>query len=58
MQMIPRLLPWVIGWINQYVKHRGDTGLGENNNFGLKHVASGLFVGQVGRDVWNTHINE
>lgn len=32
--MISRFLPWVTGWINQHVKHRGNAGLGENVDFG------------------------
>lgn len=38
------------------MSNRGDAGLGENNDFGMKHVVSGLFVGQIGRDVWKTHV--
>lgn len=50
--MISIFLHWVIEWSNQYVKHRGDIGLGENDDFGLEHVHSGLLTGQVGGDIW------
>lgn len=34
------------------MKHRGDAGLGENDEFGLEHVESGLLMGQAGGNVW------